>query len=963
MDPGPHTLYSVSDSQTMIIPLDETNLSIFGTPVTDSSSFDRFINDSSAASSVNPAIDGTTARLHSPPSPPGSAPSTKATLKYKKCRKKHIQSSTASANRLPRTYNCDLCTEKFHLPSLRRLHRETAHSLPKPFKCEKCPKRFNSEENCRIHVASHLEAPAACPECGACFQRSTRYRSHLKTHMRNEDLYCEECNQNFENENVFWRHIDMKHSHSTMGVEYDDLTGGIMRKGNVGSSAMGEEIGRFQCNICEKSFTRSSNLTRHLLIHTKTKHYQCTKCSMNFTQKSTLRRHYLIHSGAKEFKCPKCSARFSQRGNLEIHMQRVHPSNPDLTNKFPCPDCSCVFNKLNSLNRHSAKMHSTKLSTIHENNDEDSECNFDQIMAKLRTIAMPDTTSDNCSLFPNGKVSSPVIGSVGMIGDDVLTASDADCGYVKIVETLNSAKEKSEVVVKQVEGEDGRKYYCCDICSKRFQRPHDLLKHSRVHTNEKPYECGICGRCFAINSNLQVHLRIHGKDSERITNCFQCPKCFVQFSSLRQLDIHAKIHKDSKLFPCKICNKHFSSSSNLRIHEYTHRPKDPAELEARKNLKGPMLLTESMGLESPAEEYRRFQCSICGLKFKRPDHLMQHEGSHAGAKPHQCSVCLKQFTTLSSLRRHQEIHTGQKTKQCDMCDAKFHSNTELKRHQSVHSSARPYLCPYCQKSFKTRERCRVHIKTHAKDLKVNEENPNCAEESMHDYVNHTSDANGATELDTNFIETDNSVYLNLDDSLIQSNAVEDVVEDVPSFTAHAERVNSSKFIDIKELIRKKSTKALANTITVHSIEEFPPPIDPPQSTSDNSSVRKNPCEKCGRSFQKPIDLRRHLRTHTQERPFECNVCHAFFKLKCTLDTHKRVHEENRAKFDCQVCGKSYSSADVLKVHIRVHTNERPYKCKYCDKTFRTTGHNKVHMRTHLKSAQNLANVQRREEGR
>lgn len=157
-------------------------------------------------------------------------------------------------------------------------------------------------------------------------------------------------------------------------------------------------------------------------------------------------------------------------------MQRVHPSNPDLTNKFPCPDCSCVFNKLNSLNRHSAKMHSTKLSTIHENNDEDSECNFDQIMAKLRTIAMPDTTSDNCSLFPNGKVSSPVIGSAGMIGDDVLTASDADCGYVKIVETLNSAKEKSEVVVKQVEGEDGRKYYCCDICSKRFQRPHDLLK-------------------------------------------------------------------------------------------------------------------------------------------------------------------------------------------------------------------------------------------------------------------------------------------------------------------------------------------------------------------------------------------------------------------------------------------------------------------------------------------------------
>lgn len=62
--------------------------------------------------------------------------------------------------------------------------------------------------------------------------------------------------------------------------------------------------------------------------------------------------------------------------------------------------------------------------------------------------------------------------------------------------------------------------YACSYCEKSFGRPHEKVKHERIHTGEKPHGCDICGKTFRVAYCLTMHMRSH-------TNVrpYACPHC------------------------------------------------------------------------------------------------------------------------------------------------------------------------------------------------------------------------------------------------------------------------------------------------------------------------------------------------------------------------------------------------------------------------------------------------------
>lgn len=50
---------------------------------------------------------------------------------------------------------------------------------------------------------------------------------------------------------------------------------------------------------------------------------------------------------------------------------------------------------------------------------------------------------------------------------------------------------------------------------------------------------------------------------------------------------------------------------------------------------------------------------------------------------------------------------------------------------------------------------------------------------------------------------------------------------------------------------------------------------------------------------------------------------------------------------CEVCGKAFADARVLKSHMTIHTGEKPYTCQTCQKSFAHHSALSTHKKTHV----------------
>ena len=131
--------------------------------------------------------------------------------------------------------------------------------------------------------------------------------------------------------------------------------------------------GMYCCKVCDKSFSRKDNLSRHLLIHSEKK-FQCHHCSKCYSRQEKLKIHQTRHHGGERqtsLQCAYCLKHFTRDYTLKRHAKMclkksLGSTKPDLQ--------STMFQLISSEKQYRQKLEVGKIvSTLLNSNEDLSE--------------------------------------------------------------------------------------------------------------------------------------------------------------------------------------------------------------------------------------------------------------------------------------------------------------------------------------------------------------------------------------------------------------------------------------------------------------------------------------------------------------------------------------------------------------------------------------------------------------
>ncbi|XP_055609363.1 transcription factor grauzone-like [Uranotaenia lowii] len=254
-----------------------------------------------------------------------------------------------------------------------------------------------------------------------------------------------------------------------------------------------DQEGYLKC--CNKKIYKKCWMIEHIQLHLDPDAFHCDICNKSYSSSKVLKEHTKeVHSPNEDrpFKCEVCLKPFVSNAHLNAHTMVAHGS-------VQCPQCPKVLASQGSLKKHLVAMHGDgeqHVCDVCARVFRSKQCFDTHVKGHLGTRLENKVQCNVCSVWLTDKYCLTKHIRRMHVQPDVAMACELCGKQVRNQDALNCHMRRAHTESR----------FECDICHKKFKRPHHMREHIAIHhTGEDLYGCNHCSERFNTKNKQYMH--------------------------------------------------------------------------------------------------------------------------------------------------------------------------------------------------------------------------------------------------------------------------------------------------------------------------------------------------------------------------------------------------------------------------------------------------------------------------